>query len=399
MGVAQTPRRRKTTRSSTSQKTARRQPAKRKRAAPRRRSAKSAGLLAGLRLPGWLRLGPAARLTATAAIGGLLVGGIVGYALMPEGPSPQIVAERASPVPQPPTKTPEPSAAPVEAPAATTSDDSPATGYGDAAREELGDVFAALQPEPAPDVLPRVRPEPPKPAAAAVAPSAEPARTARIAIVIDDMGENDDETRDALSLPSNVTFAYLPYPDDIRGKVAAARAEGHEIMLHLPMEPSVDKNPGPHALKVEQSWTERQENLIWNLTRFDGYVGVNNHMGSRLTPVRPIMDQVMNQLAKRDVYFLDSRTNAKSQGAAAAQGKGIPTLSRDVFLDNVPDVPAVNRQLAQLEQIALKHGQAVGIGHPFPATVDALEAWLPGLEAKGIEVVPMSRLTFERPPS
>ncbi len=218
-----------------------------------------------------------------------------------------------------------------------------------------------------------------------------------IAIVLDDAGLNQRLTRRALRLDAPLTIAFMAYAGNLERQVAAARGAGHEILLHLPMEAmDLEERTGPNALLTGLPDAELERRIDWNLARFDGYVGVNNHMGSRFTADRAAMDLVMNRLARRGLMFLDSRTTASSKAEASARAAGVPMLSRDVFLDNAPTEVDVLKQLAQAEDIARASGAAVAIGHPHAWTLTALEAWLPGVEERGITVVPLTAILRSR---
>ncbi len=214
-----------------------------------------------------------------------------------------------------------------------------------------------------------------------------------IAIVIDDLGLNRRQTAAASELPGPLTMAFIAYADDLALQTATARAFGHEIFLHLPMEPiDADENPGPNALLASLSDAELRARLVENLDRFTGYVGVNNHMGSRLTQDGGAMAVVMAELKHRDLMFLDSVTIGRSLAHRTAVTFGVPSAQRDVFLDNVPDVASIMRQLAALEAVANQRGYAIAIGHPHPATVAALAQWLPDVVARGFRLVPASEI-------
>jgi uncharacterized protein len=216
----------------------------------------------------------------------------------------------------------------------------------------------------------------------------------QIAIVIDDVGVDRKRSQRAIGLPPQVTLAYLPYPDDIAAQTARARAAGHELLVHLPMQPDDLKHndPGPNALLVNLGAPELQRREQWALDRFAGYVGVNNHMGSRFTANATLMEPLLELLRSRGLLFLDSRTSPDSVGAPLARHLGIPTATRDVFLDNDDHADKVSRQLAITEQVARRQGHAVAIGHPHDGTLDALDRWLPGLAAKGFELVPVTAI-------
>ena len=187
-----------------------------------------------------------------------------------------------------------------------------------------------------------------------------------------------------------MTMAVLPYADGVERLVARAQANNHEIMLHLPMEPLGRANPGPNALLADLSVEEFDRRLDWALDRVPGYTGVNNHMGSRLTSQVEPMARVMRAIQERDVFFVDSRTTGSSVAAKIAATAGLDHATRDVFLDNVPEVGAIIEQLELAARIAQRRGSAIAIAHPYPATIAALRAWLPEAAARGIALAPVA---------
>ena len=120
--------------------------------------------------------------------------------------------------------------------------------------------------------------------------------------------------------------------------------------------------------------------------------GSNNHMGSRFTEDVRALSPVMESLQEKGLFFIDSRTTGHSQVSEVAQRYGVPTMARDVFLDNVADVDAIVREIRRLESKARRQGMAIGICHPYPETLEALRKELPGMAARGITVVPVSVL-------
>jgi polysaccharide deacetylase 2 family uncharacterized protein YibQ len=211
-----------------------------------------------------------------------------------------------------------------------------------------------------------------------------------IAIMIDDLGLNRRNTAALNSLPGPLTLAFLPYAGALEQQAQAARAAGHELMLHVPMEPIGADWPGPDALLSSQSPSEFLSRFRAQLRSFRGFVGVNNHMGSLLTTDRFKMDEVMTELKARGLLFIDSRTTSKTVAGAEAQRLGVPHADRDVFLDNEADLDAIRRQLAATERIARRRGVAIAIGHPHDLTIEALRGWLPTLEERGFALVPIS---------
>ena len=220
---------------------------------------------------------------------------------------------------------------------------------------------------------------------------------ARLAIVIDDLGPPRGLTQRALTLPTPITMALLPYADHLDGLVGAARARGHEIYLHLPMEPVGSEYPGPSAILVGLRPDELQRRLAWAFERVPLATGINNHMGSRATSDPATMLPVLGEVKRRSLSFVDSRTSPFSVADGLAARLGIPHAARDVFLDNEPSSNAVFAQLAAAERIARRRGQALAIGHPRPATLAALESWLPAARARGLTIIGASELIGHKP--
>lgn len=221
-----------------------------------------------------------------------------------------------------------------------------------------------------------------------------------VAIVIDDLGLDHARTERSLGLDRNVTMAFMTYAEGLPQWLGQARAGRHELLVHVPMEPEAASiDPGPNALTIDLSGPEILRRLRWGLDRMDGYVGANNHMGSRFTEDAAGMRVVLEELRVRGMLFLDSRTTGRSACAGVAATVGLPFASRNVFLDNDTSAAAVRSQILVLEQVARKHGTAIGIGHPHDGTLTALAEWLPLAASRGIAVVPLTsamRLAAER---
>jgi polysaccharide deacetylase 2 family uncharacterized protein YibQ len=307
----------------------------------------------------------------------------------------QIVAEepeayRLSPVPQPPKPKPQI----VQRP------------------EVLPQVKAAA-PAPAPVPEPAVlAPEVEKPVVpqAVVAPARQatwlrnavavdaPQEKPWIAIVLDDVGVNRSTAWEAIDLPPPLTLAFMTYASDLPRMTQAARERGHELMVHFPMEPSdiAHNDPGENALLLGLSRNEIERRLDWGLARFEGYVGVNNHMGSRYTEDAEALKPVMAALKERGLLFLDSRTSARSVAGGVARRAGLPVIARDVFLDHEPTSSFVVQQLEELETIAQRRGYAVGIGHPQSYTLEVLREWIPSARERGFVIVPLTAIVMRR---
>jgi polysaccharide deacetylase 2 family uncharacterized protein YibQ len=269
-------------------------------------------------------------------------------------------------------------------------------GPRDAARVRVGggieafDVRVEVEP-------PRVAHATPTPTAApsptpTVRPTLPPDRRGRLAILLDDAGQSLDLVDRAAQLPDAVAVAVLPFLPKSSETAAALYRAGHEVWLHLPMEATGGENPGPGAVMVDMTPDEVRRTVHSALNSVPHVVGVNNHMGSRATADLRTMTWVMQELSSRNVAFLDSRTTVQTVAESAARAQGVPTGRRHVFLDNERSRPAIEAQLAEAEYRARADGEAVAIGHLNAAMVEVLEAGLPGIGRRGIDLVRPSEL-------
>jgi polysaccharide deacetylase 2 family uncharacterized protein YibQ len=214
-----------------------------------------------------------------------------------------------------------------------------------------------------------------------------------IAIVIDDLGNSEERLDHVLSIDAPLSLSFLSYAAGLPEMVDRARLKGHEILVHLPMEPlDGDVDAGIKALTTGMSSDELVQAIDWHLSRMHGYVGFNNHMGSKLTADTDRMNLVIKAAKDRGLIFLDSRTTDRTVAGDMARAAGVPTLDRDIFLDNQVNETAILAQLARAEEIARIQGSAVVIAHPYALTVDLLQKWLPGLD--DIQIVPLSALVI-----
>ncbi len=212
----------------------------------------------------------------------------------------------------------------------------------------------------------------------------------QVVIIIDDMGVSlRSKLVEVMDGP--LTLAYLPYAKDLPARTKRAKSNGHELMVHMPME-AMNRNldGGPRVLRTDTSKQEFQETVEWGLSQFDGYVGVNNHMGSRLTRDKESMHRLMSKLKGRGLYFIDSKTIGSSVAAKTAREYGMSYAVRDVFLDHEINKEFVRNALKKLEAIAYKKGHAIAIGHPHKETIEVLKEWIPTLKDKGLTLVPAS---------
>ncbi len=218
----------------------------------------------------------------------------------------------------------------------------------------------------------------------------------RIAMIIDDVGLNKGRVKALVKLPEILTLSFLPYATDLDKSANLTRTKGHEVMLHLPMEPlGATADPGPDALLEKLSLDEIRGATLKNLNQFSGYVGVNNHMGSKFTSYEEGMAVVMDVLLEKGLLFLDSRTTPTSKGYKLAKERGMPTATRDVFIDNEIDEAAILKQLKTVEAIASEKGIAIAIGHPHKETIAALNKWMPEAVKRGFHFIPLSAALSE----
>jgi polysaccharide deacetylase 2 family uncharacterized protein YibQ len=235
------------------------------------------------------------------------------------------------------------------------------------------------------EIYPKEEPaSPPRHEPKEVLPPREPGRKPDVAIIIDDIGFRRDIARKLEDLDSSLTFSVLPQSPHRQEIAHEAHNKGLEIMLHLPMEPIEypKENPGPGALLVSMDVDEMIAVLNDDLEDIPYAVGVNNHMGSRLTCDSSRMNQVFSILKKRGLFFIDSRTAGGSQCRSSARLLQISFGERDVFLDNDEDPEMIRKQVKTLLRVAEKHGRAIGIGHPYPATVAVLTEEFPEIERR-----------------
>jgi polysaccharide deacetylase 2 family uncharacterized protein YibQ len=207
-----------------------------------------------------------------------------------------------------------------------------------------------------------------------------------VIIIIDDMGNSLALGQQAVALPGPINLAFLPYSPNSVMLAEQANYLGNEVLLHAPMSNILGRPLGPGGLKQGMSRQQFLYTLGRDINSVPHVKGVNNHMGSLLTQMQEPMAWLMQSLKQRELYFIDSRTSAKTIALAEATKQKIPNLSRDVFLDNVRTNDAISKQFEQLLSIAQAKGIAVGIGHPYPETIAFLKQSLPSLTIRGYQL-------------
>ena len=242
---------------------------------------------------------------------------------------------------------------------------------------------AARPATPAKRAPERARPAPSPPAEAPAG---------RIALVFDDFGRSlaEIEKVEALGIP--VSFAVLPFESRTAEVVERLAARGHEILCHLPMEAEGGENPGRDAILEGQGAAEMAALTGRALDAVPGAVGVNNHMGSRITADAAAMRAILGVVGRRGLFFLDSRTTPESRAYDVARALDLASARRDVFLDPDADAATVRAEFARLLETARERGAAIGIAHPRPVTLAALAPEIAAAKREGWEFVPVSYL-------
>jgi hypothetical protein len=228
---------------------------------------------------------------------------------------------------------------------------------------------------------------------AAEADRAKAARMPVISIVVGGLGVGAAKTTDAImKLPRAVTLAFTPYGSD-PGKLAErARAQRHEILLQVPMEPFdyPDNDPGPQTLLTTLPPEQNLDRLYWHLSRFQGYAGIANFMGARFVAADAVMQPIVREAAKRGLGYLDDGSAPRSVAAPLAASQSMPFARADISIDAVPTAAEIDRALAKLEDLAKERGTAVGIASALPISIERIGVWTKTLESRGIMLVPLT---------
>ena len=237
-----------------------------------------------------------------------------------------------------------------------------------------------VEPEPISKPAPRHPPKGVEPAKPLVARPEPESALPKFALVVDDLGYAAPELVTRLcAQPIAFSVAVLPYQEFTKDSANIAFEKGKEVMLHLPMEPIgyPKANPGPDAVMFNLSEKEIRERVRKALDDIPHHTGVNNHMGSRITPDKPRMTWVLQEIKARHDFFVDSRTEKESVAFAVAEELGVHSVQRKVFLDDDKDFAAMEKQWDRALAIAKKEGEVLIIAHIYPETVEALEKLVP----------------------
>ena len=228
---------------------------------------------------------------------------------------------------------------------------------------------------------------------AAEADRAKAAKMPVVAIVVGGLGVGAAKTTDAImKLPPAVTLAFTPYGSD-PGKLAErARAQRHEILLQIPMEPFdyPDNDPGPQTLLTTLNPEQNLDRMYWHLSRFQGYAGIANFMGGRFVVADSVMQPIVREAAKRGLGYFDDGTAPRSVAGPLAASQAMPFAKADVTIDTVPTAMEIDHALANLENLAKERGLAIGVASALSISIERIGAWTKSLENHGIMLVPLT---------
>ncbi len=220
----------------------------------------------------------------------------------------------------------------------------------------------------------------------------------RIAVIVGGVGVSAAGTADAAGmLPAPITFALSPYGADLAKLAEHARAEGHELLLQVPMEPFdyPDNDPGPETLLTSLSATQNIDRLHWLMSRFQGYVGVMSFMGARFTSSEKALKPVLHETSARGLIYVDDGASTRSIAGQVAGAQNMPFAKADVAIDSVPTPTEIDHALARLEMAARDKGVAVGFATAEPATIKRIAAWAKTVESRGFVLVPISMVALK----
>ncbi len=215
----------------------------------------------------------------------------------------------------------------------------------------------------------------------------------KIVIILGGMGLSEELTsRAARELPSDITFAFAPYGNQLQDQVDKVRKSGHEVLLQVPMEPVgfPATNPGPKTLLADADKSENLGALHWHMSRFAGYTGIINYMGGRFLANQDALKPVMADVKQRGLLFFEDGTMPLTAATAAAKAAGAPARRAQIVIDSDPSPKSIAASLVLLEAEAETNGIAIGTGSGLPATIDAVREWAKDAAERGVILIPAS---------
>lgn len=224
------------------------------------------------------------------------------------------------------------------------------------------------------------------------------AGTPRLALMIGGMGLNVTLTREAINaLPGAITFGFAPYGAELDTLVAEARSAGHEVILQAPMESFGESDdPGPFVLKTSQPKAQIIDNLYWQMSRFQGYVGIAGFLGARFTASEPAFAPVLREIGTRGLLYLDDGSSPRSLARLLSQAANTSFVGADLMVESRSG-DEIDAALARLEGLAREKGIAVGAANGLPVVIERVARFTKTLEARGITLVPVSAAATRAP--
>jgi len=216
----------------------------------------------------------------------------------------------------------------------------------------------------------------------------------KVALVVGGLGLNARITQRAIDeLPAEVTLSFVPYAENLQGWINKARANGHEVLIEIPMEPFdyPENDPGPHTLLTTASADENQRRLEFLLSRASGYFGITNYLGGKFATSNESSSALMRQLRSRGVAFIAD--GSASQLDAAASSAGLRNAQADRLIDQRPSSDDIAAQLGALEAMATQRGAALGFGVAYSVTIDQIARWAKDAARRGLILAPASAVT------
>ena len=220
----------------------------------------------------------------------------------------------------------------------------------------------------------------------------------RIAIVVSGLGLSQTGTQKAIKrLPEEVTLGFAASGNSLSRWMQEARRSGHEILLQVPMEPVgyPANDPGRGTLQVGKPSTETLRDLHRAMASTTNYTGLMNYMGGRFLTNADALEPAMRDIAARGLLFLDDGSSAQSLAPTYAKAMNMPFSVADLQLDDQVQEKAILKRLDELERIARRNGQAIGVASAFDESVETIAKWAEGAKARGIEIVGISALAME----
>lgn len=221
------------------------------------------------------------------------------------------------------------------------------------------------------------------------------ARGTRVAIVVGGLGLSQTGSQKAIrELPPEVTLGFAASGNSLQRWMQEARRQGHEILLQIPLEPFgyPGTNPGPDTLLAGDPVKVNIDRLHRSMAKITNYTGVMNYLGGRFLAEQAALEPVMRDIGKRGLLFLDDGSSAQSLSGGIAKAISAPQGFADILLDGEVTEAAILRKLDELERIARRNGQAIGVASAFDESVAAISKWSREAGGRGIEIVGVSAL-------